>query len=295
MDMILYNKLHFIYKELQNHMYRKNTLSFLKWPGGKRWFVNKYSNIFPDQYNHYYEPFLGSGAVFFYLKPRRAVIADVNPELINLYKMMRDEPERLGLLLNNHQNQHDKNYYYKVRDTEFQTEIDRAARFLYLNRACYNGMYRVNRQGKFNVPIGTKSNFIYDIDQFEVYSRVLESAEIIAEDFENVIVRAQKNDLLFVDPPYTTKTEQNSFIKYNNHLFTWADQERLYNCLREAKKRGVLIILTNANCKEIRAMYQSGGFFTNILERKSSIAGKVSDRGSVKELLVTSFDIQSSL
>lgn len=264
---------------------------FLKWPGGKRWFVNKYHYIFPDEVNTYYEPFLGGGSVFFALQPQKAVIADVNEELINLYMKMRDNPNELKELLKVYQSKHSKTYYYQIRESCFVNDIEKAARFLYLNRTCYNGMYRVNKNGKFNVPIGTKSNCTYDIESFDNYAKLLRRADIVVDDFQNIIATAQKGDLIFADPPYAVRKKQDGFIKYNDQLFTWKDQERLYVSLREAKSRGVMIILTNVNCEEIRKMYESGGFFVTEIERVSSIAGKATRRGVITELLITSYKL----
>ena len=270
----------------------KKVSPFLKWPGGKRWFINQYLDIFPQEYNNYYEPFLGGGSVFFALRPHKAIITDINCDLINLYIVMREKPEELKELLKQHQYAHCRTYYYQVREKNYSTDLEKAAKFLYLNRTCFNGMYRVNKNGIFNVPIGTKENCTYDIGMFGEYAKVLKSADIYTADFEQTIAKTQKGDLLFVDPPYAVQKNQDGFIKYNDRLFTWNDQERLYRCLYEAKERGVIIILTNVNCEEIREMYVSGDFFINDLERVSTIAGKASKRGVIKELLITSYEVR---
>ena len=153
-------------------------------------------------------------------------------------------------------------------------------------------MYRVNKEGKFNVPIGTKNNCVYDIDLFDEYAQILKEANIFTDDFEKTIAKAKQGDLIFADPPYTVQKSQDGFIKYNDQLFTWNDQERLFNCLKEAKKRGVIIILTNVNCKEIREMYSSDGFFIKDLKRVSTIAGNATKRGVITELLITSYDVK---
>lgn len=270
----------------------KKLSPFLKWPGGKRWFANHYLEIIPAEYNNYYEPFLGGGSVFFALRPQKAVISDINSELINLYIVMRDKPHELKKLMNQHQCAHCQTYYYQVRESSYNTELEKAARFLYLNRTCFNGMYRVNKQGKFNVPIGTKNNCIYDIDLFDEYAQILKEANIFTDDFEKTIAKAQKGDLIFADPPYAVQKNQDGFIKYNDQLFTWNDQERLFICLNEAKKRGAIIILTNVNCKEVREMYISGGFFIKDIKRVSTIAGNATKRGVITELLITSYEVK---
>lgn len=268
-------------------MQNKQMASFLKWPGGKRWFVKGYQDFFPKEYSRYIEPFLGGGAVFFSLQPKDAILADINKELINLYMVMRDEPEKLKKQMIYHQNKHTKEYYYQIRDTMPTNALECASRLLYLNRACYNGMYRVNKQGQFNVPIGTKNNFTYDVDQFDQYANCLNQAILICDDFYATINKAKKNDFIFADPPYVTTGETN-FVKYNDQLFVWEDQLRLHEALVNARARGVNIVLTNVHCKEIIEMYKKDGFFVHILQRSSSIAGKADKRGKVKELMITS-------
>lgn len=261
---------------------------FLKWPGGKNWFVKKYIDIIPKEYNRYFEPFLGGGAVFFALRPKKAVISDRNEDLINLYNIMRDNPAELAKKLLKHQRNHSKEYYYKVRECIGKNAIDQAARMLYLNRTCYNGMYRVNRQGMFNVPIGTKMNCIYDIDMFEMYSNILKGVEINSFDFEKNIDIAGDRDLIFADPPYTTKLSDN-FIKYNEQLFTWSDQIRLCKCLSAAKSRGAIVILTDIVCNDIKQMYEKEGFLIKKIKRMSNISGKKEGRKIIEEYLITSF------
>lgn len=263
---------------------------FLKWPGGKRWLANMIKDIAPQQYSKYYEPFLGGGAVFFSLAPKNALISDVNPELVNLYTAMRDCPMDLKQYMCDHNRLHSKEYYYRIRSAQFTEPVERAARFLYLNRTCYNGMYRVNRQGQFNVPIGTKSNCIYDIELFEEYARMLKNVDICTNDFSATIQQATAGDLIFADPPYASAQKNDtSFLKYNDRLFTWDDQIRLHNALVAARIRGVSIILTNANNQEIKDLYSNSGFFIMEVSRTSNIASKTEKRTIVSELIITSF------
>lgn len=261
---------------------------FLKWPGGKRWLLQNHRDIFPQKFNRYYEPFLGGGAAFFSLLPKEATISDVNSELINLYLVMRDQPEQLRDAMLQHQSQHSTDYYYQIRAAELKTPLERAARSLYLNRTCYNGMYRVNKSGQFNVPIGTKTDCVYDVDFFTMYSLALQKATIQQSDFAEAIDTARTGDLIFADPPYATSTK-NGFIKYNGQLFTWEDQQRLMRALVMAKKRGVFIVVANANCDEIQKMYTDNGFNIHFFQRSSTIAGKSSTRKKVQELIATSY------
>lgn len=269
-------------------MNKSELSSFLKWPGGKRWLTPKFRQLFPSNYNRYFEPFLGGAAAFFFLNPSQAIISDVNCELINLYRVMRDNPIELANTLREHQNMHCKEYYYFLRSQNYDDSLQSASRLLYLNRTCYNGMYRVNKSGQFNVPIGTKQNCIFDIALFPEYSRRLRKAEIIACDFDNVISVADENDLVFCDPPYTIAHNQNSFIKYNEQLFTWNDQERLHESLCSARSRGAIVVATNANFNKLKSMYTDSGFFIEVVERFSSISGKVANRKNQEELLISS-------
>lgn len=269
---------------------------FLKWPGGKRWLINMIKDIKPQHFSEYFEPFLGGGAIFFALAPKKGIISDINPELVNLYTVMRDHPILLKEHMCTHHKRHNNEYYYKIRSAKFTESVERAARFLYLNRTCYNGMYRVNKHGEFNVPIGTKCDCIYDIALFEQYSAALSNVEISACDFAVTIQRANNGDLVFADPPYASAQKNDKgFLKYNDHLFSWDDQIRLHNLLVAAKTRGVSIILTNANHQEIKDLYSNSGFFIKEVTRTSSIASRADRRTIVSELLITSFPYKYSL
>lgn len=264
---------------------------FLKWPGGKRWLISKYQRIFPKEYNSYFEPFLGGGSAFFHLRPKISTISDINGDLINTYQTMAKYPAQLRERLKEHQKNHDAIYYYQVRNNIPDNALARAARFLYLNRTCFNGMYRVNCLGYFNVPIGTKEHFIDDVDFFEEYAQVLQNAHIRTRDFVDTIREAREGDLVFADPPYTIAHNQNSFIKYNEKLFSWKDQKRLLNALIRAHNKGAIIIATNAYYPALRQMYQEHLFYTQSLRRFSSISGLAEGRGAQEELLVTSYPI----
>ncbi len=265
---------------------------FLKWPGGKRWFVANYHQILPQEFNAYFEPFLGGGSTFFYLMPQQATISDINPDLINTYRMMAQHPRELRVLLEAHQEHHSSEHYYDVRDHIPDGEIERAARFMYLNRTCFNGMYRVNQHGQFNVPIGTREQFIEDVERFTEYAEILRHAHIRTQDFVATIRMAAEGDLVFADPPYAIARNQNSFIKYNEKLFSWKDQKRLLNALTRARNRGAIIVATNAFYQDLQQMYQESGFHTYTLDRFSSISGNADGRGQQQELLITSYPVE---
>jgi DNA adenine methylase len=258
---------------------------FLKWAGGKRWLVQKYPSLFDLPYNRYIEPFLGSGAVFFYLQPSRAILSDSNQVLIETYQAIKDDWLKVKKELTKHHNKHSKEYYYTIRDSKLRSPYRRAAQFIYLNRTCWNGLYRVNKNGWFNVPIGTKSDVILDTDNFQTIADVLLSAELVCRDFEEVVNRADAGDLLFVDPPYTVRHDNNGFIKYNEQLFSWDDQLRLRDAVLRAKERGARVILTNANHASLREIY-SKHFTLETLQRYSVLSGKSEYRGVVCELII---------
>ncbi len=201
-------------------IHENKSLPFLKWAGGKRWLISQHSKIFPNTFNTYIEPFLGSGAVFFKLQPQKAILSDINKELIVTYQAIKEDWQKVLHGLQKHQKLFNKAYYYKIRQDKPENIYDKAARLIFLNRTCWNGLYRVNLDGEFNVPIGTKTDVIMKDDDFETISKTLQNADLLPDDFENIINKANKNDLIFVDPPYTVRHDNNGFIKYNEKLFS---------------------------------------------------------------------------
>lgn len=261
---------------------------FLKWAGGKRWLVSNHPELFPENFNTYLEPFLGSGAVYFHLQPSAAILGDMNTELINTYGSIQEDWQTVHKTLKLYHRQHNKEFYYEIRTKSFRSPAKKAAQFIYLNRTCWNGLYRVNLNGSFNVPIGTKKNVILDTDDFEYVSDALKNAELHATDFQNIVEAAQKGDFLFIDPPYTVKHNLNGFVKYNNQLFSWEDQIRLRDCIDNAISRGVKVLLTNADHESVRDLYKGMGKMIS-LDRLSLISGNTSARGWYSELIVKSF------
>lgn len=259
---------------------------FLKWAGGKRWLASRVIQLATPIRGRYIEPFLGGGAIFFALRHRSALLSDVNAELVNAYAAVRADHERVFSLLRTHQSRHSTEYYYQMRDYKPRCEYRQAARFIYLNRTCWNGLYRVNRQGRFNVPIGTKTAVLMPTDDWTSISQLLVSAEIKCRDFEASISAAEDGDLVFADPPYTVKHNFNGFIKYNDSLFSWNDQVRLRDALLAAKRRGAKVILTNANHESIRELYKKH-FDLESVARASVLAGSAAHRGRYEELLIT--------
>lgn len=258
----------------------------LKWAGGKRWLVTGDRLPKPSKYNRYVEPFLGSGAVFFHLLPHAAILSDLNADLINLYKVVRDKPLEFEERMRAHQVMHSKEYYYQIRGQTCLEPEAAAARFLYLNRTCWNGLYRVNKRGEFNVPIGTKQTVVMDTDDFVAVSDALKKAKLRNDDFEAIVDETKEGDFLFVDPPYTVQHNFNGFLKYNEKIFSWQDQMRLRDALHRASERGVSIVLTNADHESVRELYVST-FEYQKLARQSILAGNSSKRGSTTEAIFT--------
>ena len=257
---------------------------FLKWAGGKRWLVENQQFELPEFEGRYIEPFLGGGAVYFHVAPKRAVLSDVNPNLISVYRAVRSDWRRVEIELKKMQRLHSSDYYYEERSRLRRTIYTKAAQFLYLNRTCWNGLYRENLSGKFNVPIGTKSQVIMPDDDFEGASKALQNAKLVACDFEDTIKIATTGDLVFLDPPYTTAHNTNGFVKYNQKIFSWDDQIRLRDCVEAASCRGAKVVMTNANHQTIRELYAALGS-PNIISRYSVISGSPDSRGQTTEAL----------
>lgn len=259
---------------------------FLKWPGGKRWLFQSGQFSIPEYRGRYIEPFLGGGAAFFEALPKHAVLSDVNWRLIELYRVIRDQRDDFEGLLRHHAARHSNTYYYDLRTRSFSDGVTRAAQFLYLNRTCWNGLYRENTKGQFNVPIGTRQTVVFETDDFGAWSGALQAAELVHQDFEEVLDGAEVGDFVFVDPPYTVRHNVNGFAKYNQNIFAWEDQVRLRRALERASLRGVSFAMTNADHKTIHELYE--GFGRHIqLGRNSMIAGSPIHRSSCTELLVT--------
>lgn len=258
---------------------------FLKWAGGKRWLVKRFPELIPRAFKRYHEPFLGSGAVFFHLSPAIASISDSNAELIATYKAIRDEPTNVMRMLRLHQNRHNDDYYYEIRASEPNTCAARAARFLYLNRTCWNGLYRVNREGVFNVPRGTKDSVVFPTDDFPLIARKLKKVTLTCCDFEAALEKVERNDFVFVDPPYTVKHNYNGFLKYNQSIFSWDDQVRLAHAVRRARMRGAMVLVLNADHESVRELYLEIGT-QYALPRSSVLAAKSDFRTKTKELAV---------
>jgi len=267
---------------------------FLKWPGGKRWFVARHPDYFPCNYGRYIEPFLGGGAVFFFLRPKSAILGDINPELIATYEAVRDASREVAQLLTEYQSVHSKRHYYSLRGQEPKSREAVAARMIYLNRTCFNGIYRVNLAGEFNVPKGTKKAVLLETDDFPGAAKLLKKAELRHADFESIIDEAKEGDFVFADPPYTVRHNVNGFVKYNETLFSWDDQVRLADALHRAGGRGVKILSTNANHDSVRSLYRDRNFVLTTTSRYSSISAASESRKQFEELVIRSSEFKTA-
>lgn len=258
---------------------------FLKWAGGKRWLFKNYRHLFPNEIDRLVDPFIGGGSSFFYLQPKSAVLSDLNSDLMDLYCAVRDNPRSLTKRLVHYHYSHCKNFYYTVRAKKPADPLKKAAWSLYLNRTCWNGLFRVNLKGEFNVPIGTKTKVFSSLSEFDSASLLLKSTELVNSDFEAVIDSAQQGDLVFADPPYFEKNRNIRFLKYNSNVFAWPDQLRLRDALVRAKRRGATCFVTNANHRSLVNLYDDCGVI-HYLTRQSIVSGSNIGRKKDKEILV---------
>lgn len=262
---------------------------FLRWAGGKKWFIKHLKDFLPRQINNYYEPFLGSASTFFSLPNdyyKSAFLSDLNEDLINAYLQIRDSLDSLLGLLKSFENT--ENFYYKIREKHFEIDpVFRAARMIYLNKVGYNGIYRVNSEGKFNVPYGHRKNVDFiDEENLKAVSSKLQKVKLVPRDFDKAMKTVKANDLVFIDPPYTVAHENNGFIEYNKKLFSLDDQIRLSNSIKAIIDAGAYYILTNAKHERILEIYSHLGK-PKVLIRHSHIGGVGAVREDVKEYVFT--------
>lgn len=262
--------------------------TFLRWAGGKTWLKKTINNYIPDTFNNYFEPFLGGGSIYFELKiDGSCYLSDLNKELIDTYKQVRDNVEDIIIQLKQFKNT--ESDYYRIRETQYEEPCKNAAKFIYLNMTSFNGIYRVNRSGKYNVPFGHR----YTIDYIQEStlrkaSLKLKNANLINIDFEEQISNVRSNDFVFLDPPYTVAHSDNGFIGYNQKLFSLDDQLRLARCLKHLNKIGAKYLLTNAKHPKIEEIYSGLGTFIT-LKRMSLIGGKDAKRGNIEEYLIRNY------
>lgn len=257
---------------------------FLRWAGSKRLLLSQIISVLPNEFNRYYEPFLGSGSLFFLLRPKQAVLADKCTALIECYTAVRDNVAAvLGYLS---PLTPDPELYYAIRANPASGRFKQAAEFIYLNKTCWNGLYRVNSSGLFNVPYGRpKTDTIIDpLNLRECADTLRAEVSLRRGDFSAMTLEsAERGDLVYLDPPYVTGHTNNGFRDYNETLFSWSDQERLADLAHSLASRRVKVLVSNANHRSVAKLYS--GFKGRVLTRKSTLAGDMSKRGTATEAI----------
>jgi len=258
-----------------------------KWAGGKRFLVPELSKHVPDSYNRYFEPFFGSGALFFALKPTAAVLSDKNIELMEAYAQIRDNPDGVIRHLKRMKNQESE--YYRVRASRPTSESGKAARFLYLANFAFNGIYRVNLKGEFNVPYGHNRSHpprqVFSAERLYAISEALQGQKVVHGDFTKALQQAGEGDFVYLDPPYTVAHGQNGFIKYNAKIFSWDDQVRLAKKADDLRKKGCHVVISNAYHRTIRDLFV--GFDRRRIRRHSIMSADNSYRRRICEYIFT--------
>jgi DNA adenine methylase len=269
------------------------TKPLLRWAGGKRLIVPRLRDFLPATFGTYFEPMLGAGALFFGVGPKRAVLADVNPELINFYRVIKSDPQVFQFAVK--QLGASKTFYYRIRESNPVSPIDRAVRFFYLIRLSWNGIYRVNKRGQFNVPFGGRTpKELVLLESVLKASRALQNARLLCGDFEDTTRTARTGDLVYLDPPYPKgAVADNGFDRYHKTKFTLDDHRRLHSHASRLADRGIHVLLTEAPTEEIIRLYKRD-FDINVLKSSSLIAADGKCRGLVKEAVITSYKVERS-
>lgn len=276
---------------------RKNARPFLKWVGGKNQLLSSFRAYYPKEYGKYFEPFLGGGAVFYDLQPSQAVLNDINTSLIGAYRDIKSQPEsvikelkklnkKYSLLSQNEK----KEFYYEIRTAfnKSSTSLRRTAYLIFLNKTCYNGMYRENSSGKFNVPFGTyKKPTILDEENILAVSNLLRKATLLSGSFKEAVKSAKKGDFVYFDPPYYPATKTANFTGYNSNGFLEKEQGELRDLFIELDKKGCFVMLSNSYGDYISKLYK--GYHQQIVTANRAINSKGAGRGKVKEYLILNY------
>lgn len=273
---------------------------FVKWVGGKRQLLAQFRklNLYPPELfdiktGRYFEPFVGGGAVFFDLLPEKGFLSDLNKELVTTYNVIKNDADELIVSLKKHKT--DKDYFLKIRaqDPNKLSDLNVASRFIFLNRTCFNGMYRVNSKGGFNVPYGKYTNpLICDEDNLRKVSKALQGIEIKHQDYKEVLKKAKKGDFVYFDPPYYPVSKTASFTSYTAESFLDKEQIELRDTVLELHKRGCYVMLSNSDTDFIKKIYseiEKYGIKINKVEAGRAINSKGTGRGKITEVLITNY------
>ena len=277
-----------MYNLIKMQVQSNTTKPFLKWAGGKSQTLPTILDRLPVEYDRYFEPFLGAAAVFFGVKPKKAILGDINEELINTFKMVRDNLENLIDELSNMKNE--KAFFYKIRalSPHNLSSVKRAARFIYLNKTCFNGLHRVNKSGQFNTPFGNYRNpNIADVARLEEVKNALKNARLIAGDYTICLKDAKKGDFIYFDPPYIPLGSYSDFKRYNKEFFYNTDHEQLAELYHELDSRGCLLMLSNSDTPLTRSLYKE--WKIEQVQVNRMINSRADSRGKVNEILVTNY------
>lgn len=280
----------------------KNKLAqpFLKWAGGKRQLLPEIRKYIPKEINTYYEPFIGAGAVVLDLQPKKAVINDINIELVNVYTIVKNNLEELIEELRKHENGNNSDYFYEIRSLDRSREtysqlspVEKAARMIYLNKTCFNGLYRVNSKGQFNVPFGKYKNpNIVNETVLQAVHDYLSNHDVSIwnKDFADVVADASQGDFVYFDPPYDPVSDTASFTSYSLDGFNREDQIRLRDLCVELDKKGCKFLLSNSATDFIKEIYTEKGFHVEIVSATRNINSVGSKRGKIDEVLVMNYE-----
>lgn len=268
--------------------YDNKAKPILKWAGGKSSILLELFDFFPKKFNRYFEPFLGGGAVFLSLNKNftNAVINDMNKDIYTLYKSIRNNPNELMQELDKLEIKYSEEFYYDLRKHIPETDLERAARTLFLNKTGFNGLYRLNSKGHFNVPFGKREKCpsLYDKKNFIEVSARLKKSILTNSDFENIIDSAEYGDFIYCDPPYEPLTASSSFNSYNSGGFSFLDQERLFHSCKRAVEKGVTVIISNSNSPKIIDLYKDWDIHK--IKVKRMINSKGDGRGKIEEVII---------
>lgn len=270
----------------------------VKWVGGKRQLLPEIVPLIPKRIKNYCEPFLGGGAVLFSLQPSKAIVNDINGDLITVYEVIRDDVESLIESLRNHKNTSE--YFYEIRDLDRNKElyntvskVEKASRLIYLNKTCFNGLFRVNSAGEFNTPFGHYKNpNIVNEPVLRAVNKYFNSSSILfyREDFAETLKRVEKGSFVYLDPPYDPVSDTASFTGYNKGGFDRNEQERLKLCCDKLTESGIKFMLSNSATDFIKDLYKD--YYINIVKAKRTINSDASKRGAVEEVLITNYGIK---
>ena len=271
---------------------------FVKWAGGKRQILAELKKFMPLEYNCYFEPFVGGGALLFDLAPTHAVINDFNSELMNVYTVLKDETKynKMCKLLNKYETNNSEEFYYEIRDKDRNlknfnklSDYSRAARTIYLNKTCFNGLYRVNSRNEFNVPYNKKKKVnTYDGENLLTIHMYLNmnDVKILNTDFEEAVSSAEAGDFVYFDPPYDSESQ--IFTSYTQDGFDKKEQLRLSEVFKKLDAKGVYVMLSNHNTKYINELYSD--YNIHVISAKRNINANGNKRGKVEEVIITNYE-----